>query len=286
MDTLADSESWHDSQKSIQETAVFRLHMMSAFSGIARNLYFRSSAFRACVNILLRIRHGNRLRGLSHLASYDEEFALGPVQREEALLLFALCRVTRPRTVVEFGFAAGHGSFNFLQAVPPYSQVYSFDIGAASAEIARKQFAKFSNFHFVGKSQADFCPSDIGNQAVDLAFFDASHELSLNQVTFSKLAPLLSHKAIIAIHDTGTWSRSRLVPPLLEHTKLHPDQWINPEEFAHAPGERAFVDWVSKQHPEFSVLHLHSLQTARHGLSLLQRKAVLSLEALQKTTAA
>lgn len=45
---------------------------------------------------------------LLNLGFYREESAFGPLQREEALLLAAVVRVLRPRTIVEFGFSRGH----------------------------------------------------------------------------------------------------------------------------------------------------------------------------------
>ena len=47
----------------------------------------------------------------------DNAPRLGPLQDDEALLLYGLVRALRPRTVVEFGTAHGFSALNFLQAL-------------------------------------------------------------------------------------------------------------------------------------------------------------------------
>jgi hypothetical protein len=41
------------------------------------------------------------------------------------------------------------------------------------------------------------------------------------------------------------------------------------------PGERAFMNWLLDEHPEFSQVHLHSQRTVRCGITVLQRSAPL-----------
>ena len=113
---------------------------------------------------------------LAHIANYAEENALGPIQRDEALLLLAMVRVLRPKTIVEFGFSYGKSAFNFLQALDGKGDVYSYDIAPSSAEYAAKHFSSFANFHFLQKSQEHFLPSDTDGKLVDFAFFDGAHD--------------------------------------------------------------------------------------------------------------
>ena len=51
---------------------------------------------------------------MAHLTFYDE-LSWGPVQRDEALVLYSLVRAIRPQTVVEIGFLRGDSAFNFLR---------------------------------------------------------------------------------------------------------------------------------------------------------------------------
>jgi hypothetical protein len=51
--------------------------------------------------------------------------------------------------------------------------------------------------------------------------------------------------------------------------------WVG-DEFEVRSGERAFVNWLLDEHPEFSQVHLHSERTPRCGITLLQRAACLA----------
>merc|ERR1719160_1894125 len=97
----------------------------------------------------------------------------GPLQDDEALLLYALARVVRPRTILEFGTAQGFSALNWMHAIAddPLARVFSYDIGMYPAA-ARIEDAD-PRFRFVMKSQADFDPADIGHRTVDVALFDA-----------------------------------------------------------------------------------------------------------------
>jgi hypothetical protein len=41
------------------------------------------------------------------------------------------------------------------------------------------------------------------------------------------------------------------------------------------PDERAFVNWLLDEHPEFSQVHFHSRRTTRCGITVLQRSEPL-----------
>lgn len=209
---------------------------------------------------------------LAHLAFY-EETVLGPVQRDEALLLHSLVRLVRPQTIVEIGFLRGHSAFNFLRALDAEGRLYSFDIDPACADVARERFGSDPRFVFQIRSQTALTLQDIDGHLADLVFIDASHDLALNQETFERLIPLLAPNAIVAIHDTGTVPRT-LFPPW--HWLLDTREgWVG-DEYEGQPDERAFVNWLLEYHSEFSQVHLHSRRTIRCGLTFLQRSAPLA----------
>jgi predicted O-methyltransferase YrrM len=245
---------------------------------VIKYFIYRSSLLRYVAGTLWNAFHPSRRYHLEHLAFYREEDVAGPLQRDEALFLFALTKVLRPAVIVEFGFHCGHSAFNFLEAVAPASHFYSYDIDDRAEDIARGRFQRFQNFHFLRKSQADFCPADIGNRQIDLCFLDASHLLELNQVTFRKLEGSLSERAIIVVHDTGTWVKEYFNPI---HAKLAadvPGNWISEVEFQPCKGEREFVNWVLANCPGFSEIHLHSKRTLRNGMTLIQKNGPLPTE--------
>jgi predicted O-methyltransferase YrrM len=241
-----------------------------------RRIFYQSGLFRSVVGFFSVLLGRTSPIGIEHLFSYRENDAIGPLQRDEAIALFGIIRTLRPKIVVEFGFFHGHSAFNFLQALPTDGQLYSYDIDEDSIRRARTEFQFDRRFTFIGKSQNDFDPVDVQNQKIDFVFFDAAHELDLNKDTFQRLLPHLSAEATLAVHDTGLWNREHFAPIHHTFTRDHPGVWQNENLYAHQPGERAFIDWILANHPEFTAIHLHSTRTLRHGFSLLQRRRQLT----------
>lgn len=245
---------------------------------VVKKCIYRSSLLRFMAGTLWNALHPSRRYRVEHLAFYREEDVTGPLQRDEALLLFSLTKVLRPAVIVEFGFHYGHSAFNFLEAVSPACHLYSYDIDDTAERIARERFRRFPNFHFLRKSQADFCAADIGDRRIDLCFLDASHQLELNQATLRKLEGSLSEGAVIIVHDTGTWVKEYFSPI---HAKLAvdlPGNWISQSEFQPCKGEREFVNWVLTNCPGFNEIHLHSKRTLRNGMTLIQKSCALPTE--------
>jgi predicted O-methyltransferase YrrM len=213
---------------------------------------------------------------MTHLSAYQEEDAIGPLQRDEAIALFGIIRTLRPQTVVEFGFRHGHSAFNFLCALDADARLYSYDIDTESSARAIEELLFDKRFAFVPKSQIDFDPSDIDYRSIDFVFFDASHQLTENVTTFQLVLPCLRCDAIIAIHDTGLWEKSHFSQAQTDFVRTSRGVWVTETLYSHQPDERAFVNWISLHHPEFGAVHFHSTNTLRHGLSLLQRQGRLT----------
>lgn len=201
----------------------------------------------------------------SFLDGYAEEDAMGPVQREEALFLYALLRLVRPRVIVEFGFFEGHSARVFCRACPE-SQVFSFDL--EDNPPARAALECFPNFHFRHKSMSDVVHADVGHGAVDFVFFDACHEEDINMATLRIMEPWLADGAIVAVHDTGLWHRRWLTPDRLGE----PGQWVAADLYAHQPGERRFVRRLRDTRPHWGQIELGTTACLRHGLSLIQKQ--------------
>ncbi|MES2659837.1 MAG: class I SAM-dependent methyltransferase [Verrucomicrobiota bacterium] len=250
--------------------------MISKLKSLVRQLFYRSSLFRGIVGTASILLGRTQATGMSHLLSYRENDAIGPLQRDEAIALFGIVRTLRPKTLVEFGFFHGHSAFNFLQAMTDDARLFSYDIDGDSIRRARTEFTFDRRFTFIGKSQTEFAPGDIGNREIDFVFFDAAHELELNIETFNRIAPHLAAEAMVAVHDTGLWNRSHFAPIHETFTREYPGVWKSGDLYAHQPGERAFIEWVLENHPEFTAIHFHSTNTLRHGFSLLQRKRNLT----------
>ncbi|HRC86907.1 MAG TPA: class I SAM-dependent methyltransferase [Thermoanaerobaculia bacterium] len=244
-----------------------------------RRLFFRSDRTRALAGWLNGWLHPERRLALGHLAFFHEEEALGPIQREEALLLFALVRVLRPALVVELGFHRGHSALNFVAALDPGARLVSFDIAESARELAEGYLGGLPGFRYIHKSQTDLSASDFDGQKIDLVLLDAAHDVELNQRAYRALEPCLAPGAVIAVHDTGVWQRSTMRPSHHERARERPAGWFDAEQYQPWPEERQFVNWLRQAHPELAQLHLHSERTVRHGLTLLQRSEALPIAA-------
>ncbi|CAN5517266.1 hypothetical protein BH09VER1_BH09VER1_51210 [soil metagenome] len=240
-----------------------------------RFLYYSNAFVRWSSNIVAGILRPEARPPSDHLVTFRGDDAIGPLQRDEALLLLGLVRTTRPQTIVEFGFHYGHSAFNFLQAMDQSAKLYSFDIADHSEAIARKYFNGFSNFTFTKKSQDQFTHTDVDERLIDLVFLDGAHHFEITTKTFEAILPHLADDAIIAIHDTGTWARVHMQKVHKTFTENLPTRWLNDEEYIHEVDERRFVNWIVETYPEFGSMHFHSKNLVRHGLTLLQRRSLL-----------
>lgn len=252
----------------------FKTNTLKVKSAI-RLFYFQNSLFRNVVNQVLWWTRPKKRPPVYHLITMREEDVMGPLQRDEALFLAGIIRVIRPKTVVEFGFHYGHSAFNFLQALSPNAQLFSYDISNESARFAQQYFRNYSNFHFLKKSQTSFSAEDIGGVKIDFAFIDGAHNFELNKITFNAILPSLAVNAIIAVHDTGTWNRKHFLEVHKIIAEDQPGNWLSRDEFQPLKDEREFVNWIGSTYLDFQTIHFHSSNCLRHGITLLQRKRVL-----------
>jgi predicted O-methyltransferase YrrM len=244
---------------------------MRRFRLSERRPFLRSRTVRELASAVRWIVRRPDTPDLAHLAFY-EDATVGPVQADEALLLHALVRTVRPETVVELGFFRGDSSFNFLRALDLDARLYSFDIDPAAGERAAAKLGHDPRFAFRARGQETLTPADVDGRTVDFVFFDAAHDLDLNQRAFGRLLPLLSGDAILAVHDTGTLASRFLERPPNEHERA---EHLVRDGYEHQPGERTFVNWLREEHPEFAQMHLHTHRYPRYGLTLLQRSKAL-----------
>jgi predicted O-methyltransferase YrrM len=241
---------------------------------LIRRLFFRSSGFRWLVGRTMQLRGMSLPLKTAHLQAYRESRIIGPLQQDEAVLLFGLVRTLRPQTLVEFGFYHGHSSFNFLQAMEPEARLFSYDIAPESIKRAREEFPPDPRFTFLAKSQTEFSSQDVEGRLIDFVFFDAAHLLTDNQQAWQAILPHLAPFPTIAIHDTGLWATKHMESMHREFLQRAPDTSIS--FVAHQEEEREFVRWILSTHPEWSAVHFHSTQTLRHGLTILQRNTGLN----------
>lgn len=211
----------------------------------------------------------NKKYDLDHLTQRDE-YVYGPIQDDEALFLYGLIKSIRPRVVVEAGMGHGHSSTNILKALDADSLLFTYDI-----VVFNKSAHAFhdSRFKLVNKSQSRFEHSDIDFKRVDLAYLDNGHYLNVEKEFWQRILPVLAPDAIVAIHDTGLHVNAQLAHEL--DTCECVCEFERVCGFMHCPPERLFVNWIIEKYPEWSVMHIHSFNVYRHGLTILQRKRPL-----------
>ena len=204
---------------------------------------------------------------ISHLKQDEFQSSMGPIQDDEALLLYALVKVIRPKTVVEFGFAFGSSSLNFLKALDKDAKLYSYDIIEWNKNASAFTDSRFK-FHL--KSQTDFDLTDVDNRIIDFVFFDDGHIFSVNSKAFNIINDKIALNGILIVHDTG-----------LHRHEYGDGCTCDAPKYcggAHQKDERVFINWILDNHPEWQVIQIHSFNFWRHGLTIMQKKYKLGVD--------
>jgi predicted O-methyltransferase YrrM len=202
---------------------------------------------------------------------YTNEYASGPIQRDEAIFMFGLLKMIRPNVCLEFGFLRGHSAYTILNAIADDAALYSIDNDRYANDVAGKYVKKYKNFKFINKNQDEISQVDFDNKKIDFVLFDASHELKFNIASYKIIQPSLSKNAFIVIHDTGLWNKK-----LMRNNRYNELKNIDYKEvegnIAHQINERRFANWIITEKPEYGILHFHTLNIIRHGLTVISNQ--------------
>jgi predicted O-methyltransferase YrrM len=193
---------------------------------------------------------------LSHLTQPDNQLVAGPIQDDEALLLFAIIRVMRLRRILEIGGLDGYSARNFCEAVGSEGVVYTID---------QNYFAPIAPNHtMIKRDAAKVEAADIGNIPLDLIFFDC-HNYAAQMKLLHRLehAGMITSRTVIALHDTN------LHPPV-------PGQIIVNGGWAHQPVERRMVNALHRLGWDALVLDTRMKDhderlPVRHGLTIMRQ---------------
>ncbi|MCJ2012559.1 hypothetical protein [Methylobacterium sp. J-076] len=199
---------------------------------------------------------------LHHLNQPDEQNVVGPIQDDEALVLYATIKCMRIKNVLELGGQTGYSARNFLQAVGDHGSVTTIDMD--HVETLSK------NHIFIHKNIEDVVAEDLRGLEIGLIFFDC-HDFRRQIDLFKKLKAWgsVTDKTILALHDTNVHPK-QIVPWSYESA----DGWI------HQTAERLMVTEFNRRgYSEISfhtdnAMHGQSLPY-RHGLTLMQRNKPL-----------
>lgn len=195
---------------------------------------------------------------LSHLTQNTQE-VIGPVQDDEALLLYALIKCTRAVTVLEAGGFQGYSARNFLAALGKQGGVvYSVDILPQT---------KLAPNHLVIQS----CISRVDVQALprfDFVFYDChAYDETLQFHDNAVSAGIIDANTIVAVHDTG-------LHPYWIHAlsrEIEPGCWL------HVDTERKLVNALVERGWNAVCVHADGRAPVRHGVTLLRMFSPLAV---------
>jgi hypothetical protein len=207
------------------------------------------------------------LYDLSHLTQDASQAVAGPIQDDEALLLYSVCRVTCAARIAEFGGQSGYSARNFVAAIQelPGAALYTIDMSPVPIVAPCHRF--------VHKPARAVVPADFDGKPLDLVFFDC-HDFHEQMHAFETLAAagVITRSTMIALHDTGT----------------HPEQFVpwayaGPGGWIHQPVERAMSDRFQDQ--GYECVHFHAPRPTgairfRHGLTLCMPRRRLPIDRL------
>lgn len=201
---------------------------------------------------------------LRHLTQPDNQEVAGPIQDDEALVLFALIRAMRLSRVLEIGGLNGYSARNFLAALGDQGVVYTVDLN----EVPRLA----PNHVTIQRDARYISADDVDRKPIDLLFFDC-HNYNVQMEMYRRLLRerVISADTVIALHDTN----------------LHPRQvvpWACPIEdgWMHVSDERLMVNDFKRSGYDVFCFHtqmaVHSKDLPyRHGLTIARRFKTLNV---------
>ena len=100
---------------------------------------------------------------LEHLTQEPSQMVLGPIQDDEALVLFSIIKTCVFKRIVEIGGLHGYSAKNFLESVGTDGTVYTIDI---------THLTPISPNHITIIKSVDQVVKDDIKDRVDMVFFD------------------------------------------------------------------------------------------------------------------
>jgi hypothetical protein len=195
---------------------------------------------------------------LSHLEQFEDQYVIGPIQDDEALLLYAIIRGMRIQYVLELGGLEGYSAKNFLKAMGPEGILFTCDV--------HKVPSQGVNHRILTKDCRKLSAEDFDRKPLEMIFFDC-HEYEAQMTCFDllKMQGIVNDYTILALHDTNL------------HPAKHVD-WAYPVEggYVHQDVERRLVNTFSEKGYHAFMLHTNNNKhdcafPFRHGITLMQK---------------
>lgn len=189
----------------------------------------------------------------SHLTQDSTQKVWGPIQDDEALMLYSIIRGNRMSRILEVGGLSGYSARNFIEALDytPDGVVYTVDIHPVPV--------MGINHKTIIKDAGELMADDIENKPLDMIFFDCHSEVQWNIFTKFSEQKLITDETVIALHDTNLhW---------------HPDSDVG---VVHQSVERNMVIWLKNLgYNVFSIRTSRDKHSDafpyRHGLTVCQK---------------
>ena len=211
---------------------------------------------------------GSLFYALRHIGLQGrKQEVVGPIQDDEALLLFSLARTAGVNRALELGGLGGFSARTMLEAVQCSKKpaVYTIDVSPVH---------RLGPLHQpIQKSAADVTVEDLGGAPFDLMMLDCHHFPATKKFLVNVLKwGLLNPDGMLFLHDTGS------------HPRPGRNASLPGRGVIHQPVERLIVQWLERYDCTSSwqrlVVHDDHARGAtpfRHGVTVLQRKVSLAI---------
>jgi predicted O-methyltransferase YrrM len=192
------------------------------------------------------------------------ETTLGPIQGDEALFLYGLCKMVRPQIVLEIGSLIGQSLRVWINAGVPF--IYAVD-ALISEPVKELQRGQGTN-GMLCFEQDMTAPIDFVRGIPDLVFVDASHRLEDNIAVVKNLVNVLGSGALVIFHDTGHRKDEHV--PENDRWILSEDKWDEElQAWVLEPDEKETIEWIS-QNTNWQRIDLWTTVVPRCGLTVFQ----------------
>lgn len=196
---------------------------------------------------------------LEHLTQDASQEVLGPIQDDEALLLFAVIRTMRIHNILEIGGLSGYSARNFSKATID-GLIYTVDINPVP---------KIANNHIVITKDCNLITKEDIPTKIDMVFFDAhvlEPQLNLYKTLLNN--EIIDDEVVLVFHDTN----------------LHPNRICGGSYpidggWVHQKVERDLVEYFKSV--GFDAISFHTKLTEdtikfRHGVTIMKKHKKLT----------
>ncbi len=200
---------------------------------------------------------------LSHLTQEENQKVMGPIQDDEALLLYSLIKTMGLKKIVEVGSFHGYSATNFLKSIGEQGFLIGIDINP---------IVKIANNHTVIIKNIGLVSCDEIPWRIDLVFYDC-HNFEESMIFHERMESCgkITKNTVLALHDTNLHPYKTL-----DHCYQIKDGWV------HQACERKMVNTLHCQ--GWDAINFDTKMDDhgdhlpfRHGLTIMRRFSKLKL---------